>query len=164
MKDPLDVLIRQEDSNVAVHIPIRKIRFEDLQKPTHIEPLNPVKFEDFDQNYKIKNFSAQKTFSHVVDLNLERELDDARHDYVRHLVVHTEKNNKDEEKFKGLMSELGANKAMPKREEPKELVISRKKYHHVKNKKSERVPHKGIFEDEERRKVEEFRAKHLTNS
>ena len=133
-KSFLDVLARQDENKASI-IPVKKIRFEDLPKPTNIEPLAPVKAPDGEIALKIKTVSAQHTGAKVIDFNLEEELNEVRGDYIKILVAYEKKLNQDKATFSKIMADLGGNKEMSNREEPKELTLARTKYEEVKEKK-----------------------------
>ena len=136
MTSPFDVLARQEDdSSASHHIPIKKIKFENMPKPTNLDPLNPVKFEDKVNELNIKTISTKKTFANILDLNLDKELEEARSDYIEHLVSYNKKIESDKTKYKKLMAGLGVDKEMPAKDEPRELAFSKVKYFEIKEKK-----------------------------
>ncbi len=125
----LNVLERQEDiSEKGRSVSPVKIRFEDLPKPTNLDPLEPVKFEDHKKNFNIKVVSVQKTSSEVLNSSLEEDLQEARNEYAMLLADHIKKVEEDKIKFKNLMSEFGVEKAMPVKEEPNFIKVARAKY------------------------------------
>ncbi len=124
-----NVLERQEDiSRIGKSIASQKIRFEDLPKPTNLEPLEPVKPPEKDVEFNIKTLSAKNTFSQMTSANLEKDLVSSREDYAELLALQQKKIEADKEKYKQLIANFNVEREMPKKEEPKELVLARLKY------------------------------------
>ncbi len=129
-KNYLDILHSQTEGadNSVNHIPIRKIKFEDLPKPTNLDPIRSEVSE-----IKIEDIIPEIKISKVLETN-NSELDLSRTEYVRELVPYINLQKIKRTSYKKIMADLGTEKEMPETSKPKELVLAREEYLKIKNK------------------------------
>lgn len=114
-KSYLDILHSQtEMGGVVNHIPIRKIRFEDIAKPTDLAPLR----EEVLEANEVSNSDLQVL----------------RSEYAKELAPFLKSVKSKKITFAKMMQGFGTNKEMPKVSEPHELVKIKEEYLNTKNK------------------------------
>jgi hypothetical protein len=142
----LDTLIIEEKR------PLNALRWDvsESKREKEVEDLISGSKLSSDEKKKALDLLNSHSLNTMINSDVLEKLSLAREEYVSELVPYLSKVKEDKKSYEKLMSSLGTNREMPKKDEPKELVSTKKEYFSLKTQALKTMPQESRIDEAEK--------------